>query len=131
MAFRKVRKPQHDTKERRAQQGIKLTTQDFVRRGLRLVEGSGKSLADAIFGQFIDKQPQHEESWVPQVRSTDKSGDPYCYRPQSGSRRGLKSRRRSTRLPVVLRASTCGREILRPRGQRRLRSLHAAGGALS
>ena len=35
------------------------------------------------------------------------------------------------RLSAVLCASTCRREILRPRGQRRLRGLHATGGAIS
>ena len=74
--LRKDRKPQTDTKERRVQQGIKLINQGFVSRGLRLVGGNGKALAEAVFGQMIDKHPQHEKSWVPPVRPTDGSDDP-------------------------------------------------------
>ena len=100
-------KPQPDTNERRVQQGIKLIIQGFVRRGLRLVAGNGKALKEEAFEQVIDKHPQHEESWVPPGRSTDKSDNPVLL-----SLRTItlsvdpKSRRRSTRLPVVLRAST-------------------------
>ena len=130
--LRKDLKPQSYTKERRVQLGIKLIIQDSVRRGLRLVEGNGKALAEAVFGQMIDKHPQHEESLVPPVRPTDRSENP-----------ALQSLRTVTLavdpkvsvgprgFPVVLRASTCCRKILRPRGQRRLRRLRAARGALS
>ena len=75
-ALRKDRKPKSDMKEHRVQQGIKLIIQDFVRRGLRLVEGNGKAPAKAVFGKMIDKHPQHEKSWVPPVRPTDRSDDP-------------------------------------------------------
>ena len=106
-ALQKDREPQSDTKERRVQQGIKLIIQGFVRHGLRLVAGNGKALKEEAFEQVIDKHPQHEESWVPPGRSTDKSDNPVLL-----SLRTItlsvdpKSRRRSTRLPVVLRAST-------------------------
>ena len=44
-------------------------------RGMRLVEGKGKAFAGEVFEQIIDKNTQHGESWLPPVRSTDKSGD--------------------------------------------------------
>ena len=40
------------------------------------MEGNGKAQAGAVFGQMIDKRPQHVDYWVPPVRSTDKNDDP-------------------------------------------------------
>ena len=40
------------------------------------MEENGKGHAEVVFEQLIDKHPQHEESWEPPVRSTDKSDDP-------------------------------------------------------
>ena len=82
-ALRNDRKPQPDTKGRRVQQGIKLIIKGFVRHELRLVEGNGKALAEEVFDRMTDKHPQHEESWVPPVRSTDKSDDPVLLSPRA------------------------------------------------
>ena len=56
--LRKERKPRPDTKERRVQQGSKLIIRGFERHGPRLVEANGKVLAEAVFGQIINK---HDE----------------------------------------------------------------------
>ena len=53
-----------------------LIIQGYVRRGLHLVEGNSKALAEEAFELITNKHPQHEKSWVPPARPTDGSDDP-------------------------------------------------------
>ena len=53
-----------------------LIIQGYVRRGLHLVEGNSKALAEEAFELITNKHPQHEKSWVPQDRPTGGSDDP-------------------------------------------------------